>query len=165
MVYVLKQLFGRVKCFKIRACHCLGLVGAGCAVTAWPSHAAHMAASRANNRATALGRSGRLGLVEVGRSEPLAPRSAAQPLAAARGAVAAMLCCRRVRTADTTRVAMLSLPSQRHHVRADPLHICVVASPVRVASAARTWASRRRHAIYGTVAHGPCRSNARTRGP
>ena len=77
LVWLLEQPFGRVECFKIHACHCLALVGVGCAVTARPSHTARMAASRAVNRAAVLGWSSHLGLVEAGRSEPLAPRLAA----------------------------------------------------------------------------------------
>ena len=99
-------MFGRVEHFKIHACHCLGLVGAGCVVTARPSHAAHKAASCAVNRATMLGWSSRLGLAEAGRSEPLAPRPAALPRAVVLGAATAALRCRRVCTADACNILM-----------------------------------------------------------
>ena len=68
-----------------------------------------MAVSCVVNHAATLGLSSRLGLAEAGRSEPLAPRPAALPHAAVLGAAAAALCCRRVRTVDTTRVTTLSL--------------------------------------------------------
>ena len=52
-----------------------------------------------------LGRSGRLGLVEVGHSQPLAPRLAALPHAVAMAA----LRYQRVCTADPSHIVMLSL--------------------------------------------------------
>ena len=115
--------------------------------------------------AATLGRSGHLGLAEVGHSEPLAPRLAALPHAAVLGAATTALHGRRLRTAVTTRVTTQPLPSHCCRIRADPLHLCAVTGPVRVASTARTWASRRRHAIYGTAARGPHRSDTRSRCP
>ena len=90
---------------------CLGLVGAGCAVTARPPHAAHIVASRAVTRATALGRLGRLGLAEAGRP-------AALPRAAVLGAAAAALRYRCVHTIVTPHAAMLSLLSHRRRIHA-----------------------------------------------
>jgi len=124
-----------------------------------------MVASHAVNRATVLGRSSRLGLAEASRSEPLAPRPTALPHDAVLGAAAAALRCRRVCTTYPLYVMMLSMPSHHHRVRTSPLHLCAVASPVRVASAARTWVSHRRHAIYGTAARGPHWSGVGTRCP
>ena len=60
-------------------CHCLGLVGAGCAVTARPPHAVHMAVYCTVNHAATLGRSSHLGLAKAGHSEPLALCPTAPP--------------------------------------------------------------------------------------
>ena len=125
----------------------LRLVVVGCVVTVRPPHATHTFASRAVNCATALGRSSRLGLSEADHSEPLAPCPAALPHAAILGAAVVTLRSRRIHTTDAPRFMMLPLPSHRHHVHADPLHLCAVVAPVRVASAACTWASRRRLVI------------------
>ena len=72
----------------------LGLVGAGCAVTAWPPHAAHTVASHAVKHVTVLDRSSRLGLAEAGRSEPLAPRPAALPAPLRSRCCLTSRCCR-----------------------------------------------------------------------
>ena len=125
----------------------LGLVGAVCAVTAWPPHAEHTGTSYVVNRATVLGRSSRLGLVEAGRSESLAPRPAALPSTAVLGSATATLHCRRACTVDTPRITMMPLSSHHCRVRAGLLHLYVVAGPVRVASAVRTRAGNRRLVI------------------
>ena len=106
-----------------------------------------------------------LGLAEAGHSESLALCPAALPRTAYLGAAAAAPRCCRVRTTGTTPVATLALPLCRRRVHADPLQLYAIASPTRVASAVCTGVSRCRHAIYGTAARGPRRSDTRTRCP
>jgi len=103
----------------------------------------HMATSHVVSCAAVFGWSSRLGLAEASHSEPLVPRPAALPHAAVLGAAMAVLRYRCVCTADPPHVMMLSLSSHCCHIHTYPLHLCAVAGPVRVASAARTWVGHR----------------------
>ena len=114
--------------------------------------------SRTVNHASVLGWLSHLGLAKAGHSELLAPRPTALPRAVVLGATTTALCCRHVRTADPPHIATLPLLSHHHRIHAGSLHLCVVAITVRVVG-------HHRHAIYGIVEHGPCRSVMGTRCP
>ena len=132
LVWLLEQPFGRVERFKICARH---MSQAG-----WPRGHDHRARAFGVTTLVACARAATHG-------QPWLPLawlwiSCRWPLRAMTKPLLALSPRCRVRhTTDLPHVMMLPLPSHHRRIRACPLHLYAVASPVRVASVACTWSS------------------------